>query len=133
MMNPEDWFYGGIPGIALVALGLLPILNTYKIVNVAWFGLIGKYLSASIVMWLIAVSALFLVYQSTQEIMNSNSMGWISISIGLALLAIGGLQILTSFGVNIGFKLPVFPVMIYQVFMVVEGIFLFLSMFFKHL
>ena len=128
MMETKDYISGFV-GILIMALGLLPLLAKIG-VGPSWFAL--QFLPISILSWIIAVAALYLVMNSVSEITNSNSLGYISILVAFVVLAIGVLPILASFGIGPAFfalgTLPFMPI-VYNVVFIIEGLFLFLAMF----
>lgn len=127
MMEAKDWL-SGLAGLALFLLGLFPILSSVGI-GPSWFNYPSMILSATIVTWIVAVAALFLIFAAIAEITNASHMGWWTMIIGGAFLAIGALQILGAFGIGPGLFGLTIPVMIYNVIMILEGLFLMIAMF----
>ena len=114
-------------GLALLALGILPILNKFGM-GPGWFSL---SLPTSIISYVIALGALFLVYAAVIEITNSNSMGFISLIIALVLLSVGLLPVLHGFGIgpeffSLGF-LGGIGEFLFPILFIVEGFFLLIS------
>jgi hypothetical protein len=114
-------------GAVVFLLGLFPLLAQFKI-GPAWFAL--NFLSVTIVSWVVAVAALYLVYASVIEITNSSTVGNISILIALVVLAVGLLPILKGFlpGAPAFFALPWLTPIIYRIVFMVEGLFLVIAM-----
>ena len=111
-------------GFVLMAVGILPILNQFGI-GPAFFAL--DFLHIDILIWVLAVMALYLVYDSIQEITNSSSIGWMSILLAFVVLAFGIIQILGNFGIGPGFFAFRLPIMLYYIIMFVEGLFIFIA------
>ncbi|MBT5022607.1 hypothetical protein HOK51_03445 [Candidatus Woesearchaeota archaeon] len=127
MLEGKD-FAALFVGLALFALGLLPILYKYAGVGPEWFSM---SLPANILSYIIALGALFLVYASFIEITNSNSMGFISIIVAIVVLSIGLLPILSSFGIGPAFFSLSFlgglGELLFHIVFLVEGAFLAMS------
>ncbi|MFC1741822.1 hypothetical protein ACFL3V_04775 [Nanoarchaeota archaeon] len=129
MMEAKD-IISFIVGALIFALGLLPLLSKFNI-GPKWFN-VWSFLPITIVSWVIAVGALYLVIDSVIEITNSASIGFISIIIAFVCLAIGVLPILASFGIgpsffSLSFLGPVSK-FIYDVVFIIEGLFLMIAM-----
>lgn len=128
MLEMKD-FLSMIVGAAIGALGLLPLLNKFGM-GPSWFAL--EFLPVAIIGWILAVGALYLVMNSAIEITNSASIGWISMFLALAILAVGVLPLLkNTFGIGPEFFtltfLGAFGPMLYNVLFIVEGLFLIIS------
>ncbi|MBT7903117.1 hypothetical protein HN587_04570 [Candidatus Woesearchaeota archaeon] len=126
MLETRD-FVAMFVGIAIIALGLLPLLSKLG-VGPSWFAL---SLPTNILSYVIAAGALFLVYASIIEITNSNGMGSISIIVALVLLSIGLLPILNGFGIGPAFFSLSFLAglgdYLFHIIFIVEGFFLLIS------
>lgn len=124
-----------IAGVLLFALGLLPLLQSFGI-GPDWFNVWG-FLPVTVLSWIVAVGALYLVIDSVIEITNSSSIGFISIIIAFVCLLIGVLPILHSFGIGPQFFalefLGAFTEYLYNVVFMVEGLFLMLAMIFMEM
>ena len=109
-------------GAVITLVGLLPLLNRFGI-GPSWFD-ISQYLSATIVSWVLAVAALYLVFNSIIEITNSNGVGWVSIIIAFIVLALGVLPILQGFSIGPGLFGISLPAVVYNIAFIAEGLFL---------
>ncbi|MBI2102182.1 hypothetical protein HYT53_06240 [Candidatus Woesearchaeota archaeon] len=120
MMQARDWV-SFFAGLAVGLLGLLPMLGYFTFLN---------DLKVSVVVWIVAVAALYLVWNSIIEITNSNIIGTFSIAIaGIALLS-GLLPVLHSFGIGWGwFELKWLPGTVYNFILIIEGAFLMVATF----
>ncbi|MBI4738284.1 hypothetical protein HY772_01765 [Candidatus Woesearchaeota archaeon] len=129
MMETKD-FMSGLVGLVIFLLGLFPLLNRFG-VGPEWMAL--KFLPLTIVSWIVAVAALYLVINSIIELTNSNAVGWVSVIIAFAALAIGLLPILGGFGIGPDlFKLEFlkgFGPILYNLVFIAEGLFLMVAMF----
>ncbi|MBI5397838.1 hypothetical protein HZB03_00075 [Candidatus Woesearchaeota archaeon] len=129
MMEAKD-FASGFVGLVIFALGLLPLLNRLG-VGPEWMAI--KFLPLTIVSWIVAVAALYLVINSIIELTNSNAIGWISVIVAFVALAIGLLPILGGFGIGPDFFnlefLKGFGQILYNVIFIAEGLFLMVAMF----
>lgn len=128
MMETKD-FISALVGLALVLMGLFPLLATFKI-GPSWFAL--KFLPVTIISWVVAVGALYLVVNSVIEITNSASIGYISIITAFVCLVIGVLPLLASFKIGpawfaLGFLKSIGPIL-YNIVLMAEGIFLMIAM-----
>ena len=120
MMQLRDWV-SFFAGLVVGLLGLLPMLGYFTFLN---------DLAVSVVVWIIAVAALYLVWNSIIEITNSNILGTFSIAIATIALLTGLLPILHSFGIGWSwFELKWLPKIVYNVILMVEGAFLMIATF----
>jgi hypothetical protein len=129
MMEAKD-FLSFVVGLLLFALGLLPMLANFGI-GPDWFD-VWQFLPVTIIFWIVAVGALYLVINSMIEITNSSAIGFLSICIAFACLLIGVLPILHSLGIGpdffaLGFLGPVTDY-IYNIIFMLEGLFLMIAM-----
>jgi hypothetical protein len=128
MMEAKD-IISFIVGLLLFALGLLPLLNSFGI-GPDWMAM--KFLPVTILAWIVAVGALYLVIDSVIEITNSSSVGFISILIAFVCLAVGILPILHGFGIGPSFFelsfLGAVGKYLYNVIFMLEGLFLMIAM-----
>ncbi|MBN1543920.1 hypothetical protein JW898_00480 [Candidatus Woesearchaeota archaeon] len=129
MMEAKD-IISFIVGILLFALGLLPLLSKLGI-GPSWFN-VWSFLPVTIISWIVAVGALYLVIDSVIEITNSSAIGFVSIIIAFVCLLIGVLPILANFGIGpsffaLGFLGPVSRYLFDLVF-IIEGVFLMIAM-----
>lgn len=114
-----------VVGAVIMALGILPLLSALG-VGPGWFNL-HEFLPITIISWILAVGALYLVFDSMIEITNSNGIGWLSIIIAFVVLALGVLTILGGFGIGPGLFGLELPVMVYNVIFIIEGLFLLIA------
>ena len=124
MMETKD-IMSMFVGLIIAALGVLPLLNNFKI-GPSWFDF-SSFLSATIVTWVLAVAALYLVFNSIIEITNSNSIGWMSILVAFVVLAVGVLQILKGFSIGPGLFGITIPAIVYNIMFIAEGVFLMIA------
>jgi len=119
-----------IVGLLLFALGALSILGKLNI-GPSWFNL-WQFLPITIISWIVAVGALYLVIDSVIEITNSSSIGAVSITIAFVCLAIGLLPILKGFGIGPAFFgldfIGAAKDYIYNIIFMIEGAFLMIAM-----
>lgn len=113
-------------GAIVMALGILPILNKFKI-GPAWFGF---NVPISILAYVVAAAGLLLLWDAFEEIITAYSFGWITGLLGGIFVASGVLKVLSTM-----MKLPAFlqftwisPI-IYQIIFIIEGIFLLVAFF----
>ncbi|MBW2965232.1 hypothetical protein KY363_07280 [Candidatus Woesearchaeota archaeon] len=129
MMEAKD-ILSFIVGLLLFALGVLPLLNKFKI-GPSWFNVWG-FLPVTIVSWVVAVGALYLVIDSVIEITNSASIGFLSIIIAFVCLLVGVLPILAGFGIGPSFFslsfLGVVSKYLFDIVFMAEGLFLMIAM-----
>lgn len=125
MFEPRDWMSLLIGGVVFL-MGLFPLLAQFG-VGPAWFAM--EFLPVTIISWVVAVAALYLVYASIVEITNSSVVGNISIIVAFLVLAVGLLPILKGFGIGPSFfALPWLTPLIYRIVFMVEGLFLIFAM-----
>jgi hypothetical protein len=129
MMEAKD-ILSFIVGLLLFALGVLPLLSKFSI-GPAWFN-VWKFLPVTVLSWIIAVGALYLVIDSIIEITNSSSIGFVSIIIAFACLLIGVLPILHGFGIGPSFFalsfLGAIGKYLFDIVLALEGVFLMIAM-----
>lgn len=129
MMEAKD-FMSGFVGLVIFLLGLFPLLNRFG-VGPDWFAL--KFLPLTVISWVVAVAALYLVINSVIELTNSNAIGWMSVIVAVLALTIGVLPILAGFGVGPDFfKLEFLKglgAVLYNIVFIAEGLFLMVAMF----
>ena len=129
MMEAKD-IISFIVGALLFVLGLFPLLSKFG-VGPAWFNVWG-FLPATIISWVIAVGALYLVIDSVIEITNSSAIGFVSIIVAFVCLLVGVLPLLASFGIGPSFFSLSFmggvSGYLYNVVFMAEGLFLMIAM-----
>ena len=118
MMQMRDWVIGLI-GLIIGAVGLLSLLK-----------ILPFEVSRSFLVWIAAIGSFILLYASIIEITNSNVMGTVSVIAAGVFLIISFLPLLNSFGVFgdwAGFKW--IGESLYNIVLVIEGIFLMIATF----
>jgi len=119
-MQMRDWI-SGIVGLAILLLGLLPLIGRFTFLN---------DLPMTLVTWVVAIAGLYLAVNSIIEITNSNVVGWVSFGIALAALIIGFFPVLHSLGIGpewFGFSW--LGRTFYNIIFVIEGAFLMVATF----
>ena len=120
MMQMRDWISGAI-GAVIFLLGLMPIIGKFEFLN---------NLPASLLTWIVAGAGLYLAVNSIIEITNSNIVGWWSFGIAIAVLIIGLLPLLHSFGIGPAwFEFNWLNRTAYNIIFVIEGVFLMIATF----
>lgn len=127
-METKDFLSGIVGGVVLLA-GLLPLLHKFGI-GPEWMAL--DFLPIGIIKYLIAGFGLYLIWNSIIEITNSNSIGWISALVAVALIIAGLLPMLAGFGIGpswfaLGFLSESLILTVYYGLFVVEGLFLMIA------
>ncbi len=129
MLEPND-IISGLVGFLLFAVGLLPILSKFN-VGPDWFSL--SFLPVTVITWILAVGALYLVIDSVIEITNSSPVGIISVILAFLFLTIGVLPVLHNFGIGPSFFsldfLGGLGDYLYYGVCLAEGLFLMIAMF----
>jgi hypothetical protein len=120
--EPKGWI-SIFTGIFVIALGLIPLLNTWGVIGFNLPAIIIKIIP-TIAIWALPALAIFLFIDAIDE---DDTIRGVTIILGIIFLALGIIQILGTFGV-IGFKIPISD-MVYQIMFVVEGLFLFIATF----
>ena len=123
--EPKGWI-SMIVGIILLSIGLIPLLNGWGVLPFGLPGFLTSLLS-SIVVYLLAIGALYLIIDAFMEDVG-DPIGMTTLIIGIAIFALGIITLLNSFGI-IGFSIPFLNEMIYNILFVVEGIFLIIAAF----
>lgn len=120
--DPKNWS-ALIVGSLLMALGLIPLLNTFKVIS---FGGFLNSIFPTIATYILAAGGIYLLIDSFME---DDHMRMMSMIIALIIIAIGVIQILHGFNI-IGFGIPFITDTVYYILFVIEGLFLFLAAFF---
>ena len=110
-------------GLVIVALGLLPLLNTWGMVSFTLPKIVLDVLP-TIALFTIPALAIFLFIDAIDE---DDTIKGLTIILGLVFLALGVIQLLNRFGV-IGWALPISD-MVYQIIFAIEGLFLVIATF----
>ncbi len=117
----------GIIGFLIFLLGLIPMLEDLKILNLG----LSSYLKANWFVaslpFIVAIGGLYLGIESIMELANSNTFGWLTFFIGLILMVAGILQSLKTFGIGPGVGFIINP-LVYQIVFIGEGLFLIIAM-----
>jgi hypothetical protein len=123
--EPKGWL-SMIVGLVLLVIGLIPLLNGWSVIP---FGLPSFLtgLISSIIVYLIAIGALYLIIEAFIEDIG-DPIGKITLIVGILIFALGIITLLNSFGV-IGFSIPFLNEMIYNILFMIEGIFLVIAAF----
>jgi len=125
-MEPKDWLSFFV-GMIVTALGLLPLLGKLG-VGPGWFRM--EFLPIALLAYLVAAFGFYLLINSIIEITNSNTIGWTSFFIAVALFAAGVLQVLAKFRVGPDwFSLKFINETAYFIIFIIEGIFLMIACF----
>ena len=120
MMQMRDWISGAV-GAVIFCLGLLPMLGYFTFLN---------SLPITLLTWILAGAGLYLAVNSVIEITNSNIVGWWSFGIAMAVLVIGLLPLLHSFGIGPGwFAFTWLGRTAYNIIFIIEGVFLMIATF----
>ena len=114
MMQLRDWIAGAI-GAFIFLLGLLPLMGKFSFLD---------DLPATVVTWIVAIGALYLVYDAIVEITNSNIMGTVTIIIAGLALVISLFPVLHSLGIGPSwFEFGWIGRTVHNLIFMVEGIF----------
>ena len=120
MMQTRDWI-SGLVGLIIFLLGLLPMIGYLTFLN---------DLAPSLLIWIVAGAGFYLALNSIIEITNSNIVGWWSFGVAIAVLIIGLLPLLHSFGIGPAwFEFNWLNRKAYDVIFIIEGFFLMIATF----
>ena len=126
MMEAKDWM-SILVGIVVLALGIIPFLETLKIVNLGLSKMLGNVLAANVAIYLVAGLGLYLAIESIIEITNSNAFGGFSLLVAAVVTIVGLIPILSGFGL-LPFKINLtLSQTIFQIIFIVEGLFLIIA------
>jgi len=118
MMQMRDWVIGAI-GVVIGAIGLLSLI-----------GFLPFELSKNALVWIAAIAGLILLYAAIIEITNSNIMGTVSIIAAGIILIISLLPALNSIGfLGSWAEFSWLGVTIYNLLLILEGVFLAIATF----
>ena len=120
--DPKNWS-AIIIGFLLMALGILPLLQKFKIITFAGF-LTGSWLM-TVAPYLLAAGGIYLLIDSFME---DDHMRIISILVSLAIIAVGVINVLYTFKI-IGFNVPFVGPILYYTLFIIEGLFLVIAAF----
>lgn len=121
--DPKNWS-ALILGLVIASLGAIPLLNSFGVIEFSLPAFLSGIIS-SIGLWIIAGAGFYLMITSFLE---DDTMRVVSIIVALAVLAIGIIPLLNSFGI-IGFTIPFLSVNVYNIIFVIEGLFLIFAAF----
>lgn len=113
MMQTRDWI-SGLFGIIVGALGLLPMLG---------YAIFLDSLSVNVLRWIVVVAGAYLIWNSIIEITNSNIIGWYSFGAAVIAVILGLLPTLPWF------VFELFDRTVYNIILIVEGVFLVIATF----
>ncbi len=113
-----------IVGFLILALGIIPLLNGWGVIGFTLPGFLSGIVM-KIVHYIIAALGLWLLIDAFME---DSHMRMITLLVALAVLAVGIIPLLNTFGV-IGFTIPFLTVALYNIIFVIEGIFLIIAAF----
>ena len=123
--EPKGWI-SMIVGLILLAIGLVPLLNGWGVIQFGLPGFLTSLLSG-IIVYLLAIGALYLIIDAFMEDVG-DPIGMTTLIVGVLIFALGIIALLNSFGV-IGFSIPFLNDMIYNILFAIEGIFLIIAAF----
>lgn len=110
-----------IIGLILLAFGVIPLLNTLKMISWNLPGFLINNMPTSVLVWVVAIAGLYILIDGFIE-PPMHIFHWLLILSGLILMVIGLIPILHSFG-TIGFTIPGMDnLLIYQVLISIEGL-----------
>ncbi len=122
--QPKGWI-SLILGLALLVLGVLPILEKLGILGANPIAFVTDTLTINILQYIVAAAGLVLIIDAFMEM---DSLRIWTLIVGLVVLALGLIPVLSSFGV-IGFTIPFLTALIYQIIFILEGILLVIAAF----
>ncbi|MFC1728189.1 hypothetical protein ACFLZ7_01845 [Nanoarchaeota archaeon] len=133
MMDMKDWI-SFFFGIVIIALGLVPILETYTAINFGLSGFLEQGWFVAALPFIVAIAGFYLLIESVREITNSSSVGWVSFWIGAILMTVGVGAVLGSRGIgpewfNLPFLTGATGILVYRLIFMVEGFFLMIATF----
>lgn len=114
MLDEPKYWISLVAGIIVVALGGIPLLNSWGILGFS----LPFALSMNILLWLVAAVGAYLLIDTFLS--EDDAVMWTSAIIAVVILAIAIIQILSNFGV-IGFGIPFITLTLLRVLFVVEG------------
>ena len=120
MMQMRDWI-SGLVGLIILLIGLLPMIGYFNSLN---------KLMPPLLSWIVAIAGFYLIINSLVEITNSNALGWVSLSVGGIAFLTGFFPLLHSFGIGPAwFEFGWLNRTVYNIILVVEGVFLLIATF----
>jgi len=128
LMEAKDWI-SGLVGLLVLLVGLIPILESFKVINLGFSNIMGTSAFLTALPFILAILGFYLAIESLIELTNSNHIGWLSFFIGAIIMVVGILPALQSFGIGPGLFGFQPPILIYNIIFIVEGIFLIIAMF----
>jgi len=122
MMNKKGFMEGKnylsiVLGLILLAVGLIPLLQTWGIVSWGLPGFIANVI-AMIAVFVVAGGGFWLLIDSIYE---NEGLKWLTAIVALVILVIGVIQILHNFAI-IGFSIPFLTMTVYNYIFTVEGL-----------
>lgn len=122
--QPKGWI-SLILGLILMGIGILPLLEKFKLIGANPIAPVTNILTVSILQYVVAIAGLVLIIDAFMEM---DTIRVVSLIIGIIVLASGIIPVLNSFHV-IGFTIPYLTVTVYHVVFIIEGIFLIIAAF----
>lgn len=93
-------------GLALLIVGLVPLLNAYNVISFSIPSFLGTFISV-----LLAFGGFYLVIDAFLGFSGMNEMklqGMLGLIIGIVVCFMGAIPLLTSFGVDVAFAQTIF-------------------------
>jgi hypothetical protein len=120
-MSARDWISFFI-GLVLFAVGLIPLLNQFKITPFGLPGFLAGFV-AQIFFWIIALAGIYIVVDGLIE--PAGHMIHITLMVlGIIFIIVGLIPILNSFKI-IGFSIPYLSnLIVYNIIITIEGVML---------
>lgn len=115
-------------GLALLVLGVLPILSLLGVIGVPFDNWLGSV--AFLFGFVAAFAGLYLIIDSFHEIAFMPGIGWTTLIVGFGVLAFGTIQVLVTsphFGVLNWEWWPDVPDVFFYALFILEGILLFIA------
>jgi hypothetical protein len=106
-------------GLALFAVGGLPLLNLFGVIDFTIPALPNLVLR---IMFLVAGA--LLLWDASYEVYNNKGFMWMSLIFGLPILVLGLIPVLFDYGV-IGFSLDFMPQLVSDILTAIAGVILF--------
>ena len=121
--DPKNWS-ALLIGFLLMALGILPMLQNFKIITWAGFLTTGKWY-LTMAPYLLAAGGIYLLIDSFME---DDTMRIVSIIVSLVIISVGIINVLSAFKI-IAFSIPFVGPMLYYTLFIIEGLFLVIAAF----
>ncbi len=115
MLDEPKYWVSLISGLIVIALGGIPLLNSWGLLGFSLPIVIGS----PILLWVVAVVGAYLLIDTFLS--EDDTIMWISAGVAFVILAIAIIQILNGMGI-IGFGIPFITQTVLNVLFVIEGI-----------